>query len=151
MRAIVEGPKSVNVDELQRLSHSNLPEFLDRWFWEIIRSMPQEDVEKWAHLGVSPAVDPQQARPICDRITVDPPGGRRVWTHDPVASAGRVRCPGATPPRFTPQLVRAHPWQGLPIAHTCARLLCLPLVTSKEELEKRLQFAIQNTDGFGLV
>ncbi|THD28070.1 putative E3 ubiquitin-protein ligase HERC4 [Fasciola hepatica] len=39
----------------------------------------------------------------------------------------------------------------LPVAHTCANLLDLPLYSSKEILARKLALAIQQTEGFGLV
>ncbi|KAA3678134.1 E3 ubiquitin-protein ligase HERC4 [Paragonimus westermani] len=39
----------------------------------------------------------------------------------------------------------------LPVAHTCANLLDLPLYSSKEILAQKLSVAIQQTEGFGLV
>ncbi|CAH8562696.1 unnamed protein product [Schistosoma turkestanicum] len=39
----------------------------------------------------------------------------------------------------------------LPVAHTCANLLDLPMYSSKEILAKKLSMSIQQTEGFGLV
>ncbi|TGZ64889.1 hypothetical protein CRM22_006165 [Opisthorchis felineus] len=39
----------------------------------------------------------------------------------------------------------------LPVAHTCANLLDLPLYSSKDVLRLKLSIAIQHTEGFGLV
>ncbi|KAA0194253.1 HECT and RLD domain containing E3 ubiquitin protein ligase 4 [Fasciolopsis buskii] len=39
----------------------------------------------------------------------------------------------------------------LPVAHTCANLLDLPLYSSKEILSQKLAVAVQQTEGFGLV
>ncbi|VDP79256.1 unnamed protein product [Echinostoma caproni] len=39
----------------------------------------------------------------------------------------------------------------LPVAHTCANLLDLPLYSSKEVLAQKLSLAVQQTEGFGLV
>eukprot|EP00927_Polykrikos_kofoidii_P077916 TRINITY_DN747_c0_g2_i1.p1 TRINITY_DN747_c0_g2~~TRINITY_DN747_c0_g2_i1.p1 ORF type:complete len:873 (-),score=136.68 TRINITY_DN747_c0_g2_i1:63-2615(-) len=67
--------------------------------------------------------------------------------------SGRLPVGGfaAMKPQFNIRVSTVESTEHWPSSHTCFNQLCLPLYTSKEQLEERLRHAIDSTAGFGFL
>ena len=70
-----------------------------------------------------------------------------------VCGSGRLPADGfaGLRPAFNVEINLAEPTDHLPSAHTCFNQLCLPVYTSREQLEQRLTSAVElggNSFGF---